>query len=367
MRILERYIFKSALAVFFTCLFTFLFLYIIIDIFNHLDEILKQHLALSILGRYYLNFLPIIFVRVAPIAALLATLYTFGRMNRDNEIIAMRASGLSILQISRVMILCGMLLTMLVFLINDRFVPGSLILTEQIKAQMESSNPHTTAKPTHETITNLSMYGLHNRLFFINKFIPAENTIYGITILEHDEQQNIIRKVVANKGVFEDSVWRFYQSITYDFDESGQIKGEPIYMEEEIMTITETPQQFLTQRQSPELMSVSELDNYLWKLSKSGATGVIRNLKVEFYRRFTEPLTCVIIILLGIPFSLWIRKRATGLSSIGISLIIGFLYYVLNAISLAVGRNGFLPPFLSASLIHVVALSASWYLITKLP
>ena len=61
------------------------------------------------------------------------------------------------------------------------------------------------------------------------------------------------------------------------------------------------------------------------------------------------------------------KKRATGLSSLGLSIIVGFLYYVLNVVSIAFGKAGILPPLLAVSLSHLVALSAALYFIKTLP
>jgi lipopolysaccharide export system permease protein len=366
MRILDRYILKSVLKIFFGCFITFVFLYVIIDIFSRLDDILKQGVGLNVLKQYYLGFLPIIFVQVAPIACLLATLYTFSKLNHDNEIIAMRSSGLSIPQITRTVVAFGIIMSVLVFWINDRFVPRSLVFTEKIKKQMEMGEKKAKEKETAE-VRDIFMYGVKNRLFYINKFTPQTNTIEGITILEHDEKQNVTRKIVANKGVYNNGLWRFYQCITYDFDLSGQVKNEPLYMEEEIMTIPETPEELLAQRQRPDFMTINQLDNYIWKLSKSGATSVIRSLNIDLYKRFIEPFTSIIIILLGIPFSFMIRKRGTGASSLGVSIMLGFLYYVLNAICIALGKAGILAPILSVSLSHILAFTLSLYLVSTLP
>ncbi|MFH1888783.1 MAG: LptF/LptG family permease [Candidatus Omnitrophota bacterium] len=366
MRILDRYILKSVLSLFFQCLLTFLFLYVIIDVFSHLDEILRQKANFQMLGSYYLAYLPIIFVQVSPVACLLSTLYTFGALNRNNELIAMRSSGLNIFQITRTVIIFGVIVSACVFWVNDRFVPSSMALTEKIKTQMESGAKKAQEKG-HEVITNLSMYGLRNRLFFVNSFSPATSTMEGIIILEHDDKQNITRKIMANRGIYKDGLWRFYQCITYNFDENVQIKDEPQYAEEEIMEISETPYDFLHQMLRPDYMTISQLDNYLWKLSKSGATTVMRNLRVDLYQRFTSPFTSIIIILLGIPFSMMLKKRATGMSSVGLSIMVGFLYYVLNAICIALGKAGILIPWLAASLSHIVALTSALYLIHALP
>ena len=367
MRILDRYILKSVLGIFLMCLLTFIFLYVIIDLFSHLDDILKQRASLNILLQYYLAYLPIIFVQVTPISCLVATLYTFAKLNHNNEIIAMRSSGLSILEITKTVIIFGVLISVFVFWVNDKFVPSSLSLAEKLKDRIEAGVKREQEKE-QDVIQNLSMYGSKNRLFFVNKFYLSKNTMEGITILEDDEQQNITKKIVANKGVFgEGGLWRFYQCITYNFDKNGQIVGEPEYLEEEIMAISETPHEFLHQRQLPDFMTIAQLDNYIWKLSKSGASTATRNLTVDLYQRFTSPLTSIIIIFLGIPFSLRMKKRATGLSSLGLSIMVGFLYYVFNAISIALGKSGILIPILSASLAHIVTLTFSLYLISTLP
>ena len=366
MRILDRYILKSVVSIFISCIFVFLFMYVIIDVLSRLEDILKNQIHCTLLIQFYLTNLPIMFVQIAPFACLLSTLYTFSKLNHDNEIIAMRASGLSIFYITKTVIIFGIIVSLFVFWINDRFAPSAMLASQKIQAKMDEGKKDRKEKKA-ESLINLSMYGLKNRLFFINRFYPATKTMEGVIILEQDEEQNLTRKIVANKGVYEDGLWKFYQSITYDFDQNGQIVGEPLYLEEEIMSIPETPNDFLAQRQKPENMTINQLDNYIWKLSKSGATTVIRNLKIDLYQKFAAPFTSLIIILLGIPFSLMIQKRATGLSSIAISIIVGFLYYILDAVCIAIGRGGILPPIIAVSSAHILALSFSVFLISHLP
>lgn len=366
MRILDRYILKSVFTIFLTCIFVFLFLYVIIDVLSRLEDILRHHIDISVLIKYYLLYLPKMFVQTAPFSCLISTIYTFGKLNRDNEIVAMRASGLSIYQVARTAIIFGAIISMLVFWVNDRFVPVSLVLTKKIQEQMESDAKRPKDKGP-ETINNLSVYGSENRLIFANKFFPRQNTMEGIIIMEHDRQANITKKIVANKGTYTEGVWVFYQSITYYLDENGQLTREPRFLPEEVMGISEKPSDFLNQRQSAESMTIDQINDYLNKLAHSGATTAIRNMKVDLYWKFTEPLTSLFIILLGIPFSFRIKKRAGGLASLGVSIIMGFLYHALSAVGIALGKGGILSPLLATSLSHVVALATSLGLIRSLP
>lgn len=344
MRILDRYILKPLISTFLGCLFIFIFLYIISDALSRLDDILKHHVGFTFMYQYYLTNLPIIFTQTAPIALLLSTICVFGKLNRDNELIAMRSSGLSLWQISAPNIAVGLLLSILVFSANEKIIPAARLNADKMKGNLEgekNSGPK-------EVIHNLTFYGLENRLFFINSFDSKNNTMEGITILEHDNQQNLIAKITAKRAAYKDKLWFFYEFNRLDFDAQGHTSDEMIYRQEEITDITETPQDFLQQKKHQELMTIPQLEDYIWKLKKSGAMPAVRNLLVELYQRYASSFSSLILALIGIPFSFKIRKRANIFSSFGICVGISFLYYVLTGISLALGKSGMLFPFLSA-------------------
>ena len=360
MRILDRYITKTQIAIFLSVLFIFMFLYVVIDIFNHLDEMIKQHMSLGILLKYYLSFLPTIFVQVSPFASLLATLYTLGALNKENEIIAMRTSGLSLLQIVKPILILSFLISIFVFLVNEKIVPRASELNEDMKQSLSKGKKIS----QDEIIKNLAFFGTKNRLFFINKFYPKTNELEGIIILEEDQNQNVLRKIVAQKGTWEQNHWKFYQSITYGFNKTGEVEGEPSYFQEEIMTIPEKPQDFLQLRPQTETMSIAVLKKYLSKINKSGAKTLIRNLEVDLNQKIAFPFTSFIITLVGIPFGLVIRQRKHAkLASFGVCILISFFYYIISAISVTLGKVGILPAFLSGWLSHAIFLSIALKLI----
>jgi len=334
-------------------------------VFSQLEEILKQRINLWMLFYYYLSFLPIIFVRVVPVACLLSTLYTFGILNRNNEIIAMRAAGLSILQITKTMIVLGLLVSIFVFWLNDRITPHALMSTEKIKRQLQMQDNKAKEK-TPSVINNVYVLGLKNRLFSIDRFYPRTKTMEGIIILEQDQNHNVIKRTSADRGVYKNGLWVFYNSLTHNYGDNEETK-EPVYRQEEIMAIPETPEELLSQRQSPDFMDIKELDDYIWKLTKSGAVSVVQNFKVDFYARFFSPFTNIIIVLLGIPFALKMKGRAGGLASVGLSIIVAFLYFVFSAVSIALGKSGILLPIIAASLSHIIMLVFALILIMDLP
>ncbi len=342
MRVLDRYIIKPVFLTFLGCLFVFIFLYIISDILGRLDEILKNHVNYIHIFRYYFTFFPIIFTQTSPVAILLATIYVFGKLNRDNELVAIRSSGLSLWQICLPVIILGTVLSIAIFYVNEKFVPYANAQAEKLKSQIEETG---NASLKEEVIRNLTFYGLGNRLFFVNSFDPARNIMKGITILEHDQEQNLTAKIVAAEGEFKNGFWAFYEYTKFSFDRYGQIAGETAYSQEQVMDITETPQDFLQQRKRPEWMTIGQLEDYIWRLEKSNALPAAKNLLVDLYQRYASSASSLVLILIGIPFSFVIRKHANIFSSFGICILISFLYYVLTAVGIAMGKAGYAFPF----------------------
>lgn len=352
MRLLDRYILKSMLAVFLGCFFAFTFLYVIVDFISRLDDILKHHISFSLIFSYYLHSLPIMLTQTTPLAMVLACAFTFSKLNRDNELIVIRSSGLSLWQVCFPIIISSLLISVAMLVINEKIIPYSRIESERIKTQIDGEN-NSAVRET--VIPNLTFYGLENRLFFINSFDPKNDSMEGITILEHDRRQNLTAKITAKRGLYKDKLWIFYECTRLNFDWEGHISEDSAYNEESIMEISETPHDFLQQKKRAELMSSSQLKDYIRKLKKSGANSAVRSLLIDLYQRYASAFTTLALILLGIPFSFVIRKRANIFLSLVIAIAISFLYYVLNGISLAIGKSGFLLPFLSCWLVPIAS------------
>ena len=362
MRILDSYILKPIVATFLGCLFVFIFLYMISDILGRLDEILRNHIGILFIYQYYASYFPVIFTQTSPIAILLATIYTYGKLNRNNELIAMRCGGLSLWQLSAPILITGTILSIAIFFINEKYVPQAQAQAEKMKNRLAGEKE---AASKEEIIHNLTFYGLENRLFFVNSFDTKNNIMKGITILEHSQRQNLTAKIVAAKALYKDTAWTFYEFTKFYFDNYGQVTNDTFYSEEQILAITETPKDFLQQRKRPELMTITQLEDYIWRLKKSSATAAVRNLSVDLYNWYAASVSCLILILAGIPFSFAIRRRANIFSSFGACIALSFLYYILTAVSLALGKSGILFPFAAAWIIPAVFFAASIRAITK--
>ncbi len=365
MRILDKQILKSIFTVFIATTIILCCLYILIDSTGKLDEIIDRKVPIKVLVKYYLSFFPIIIVQTSSICCLISVLFTYTALNNNNEIIALRASGMSFWQITKPAIFFGILISISIFLINEKFVPKATEVTQQIK--LENLALKADREAQKKAIKNLTFYGLKNRLFFIDSYDPNTYEIQGINITQYDNDQNIIQKIAALNGKWTGIAWKFFNVQITNYDYTGpKPTGRLKPYTEKLMDIKETPDDYLKQRLLVSSMNIKELNNYISKFRSSGAEKALTNLRVDYHRKIAYPFSNFVIILVGLPFALFIQSRQRStFSSLGIAIAIGFLFYVTDAVSIAFGKGDALPPLLSAWMAPMIFSGIAILLIEK--
>ena len=348
MNIIEKYIIKTFVGPFISILIIFISLHIVIDLFGHLDEILKAHTSISILANYYLAFTPIIFTRVLPFATLISLLYSLMVMNRHNEIIAMKACGMSMYEIIRPFIFIGTLLSLISFIVNDRVVPKSMRTVEYLKETAIRKR-----RQEKGPLREVTLYGVDNQMFYIRSFYPQNKVLKEIIILGHDKQNRIKRKTISEYAEWlRGTKWTFYNGSIYHYIE-GEVSGKSTPFEKKVLDIGETPGSFVSQTNRAEFMNCQEINKYIKKFSL-GCKKTLQGLLVELHYKFSFPCINLIVVLIGLPFAFVTRTRGGGWFGVAIGIIMGFIYYGVMGISVAMGRGGILPPLLSVWLANII-------------
>jgi len=99
LRIVYRYILKELFLVFGISLVTFTFILLVAKIFTLTDLVVNKGVSPVALCRLISYKLPYFFVFTFPMSTLMATLITFLRLSHDNEVVALKASGVSLYQL----------------------------------------------------------------------------------------------------------------------------------------------------------------------------------------------------------------------------------------------------------------------------
>lgn len=332
------------------CLFLFIFLYVVADVFANLEDILRNKVPIPILLQYYGSFIPAIFVQTLPIASLLAVVYMLSVFNKNNELTAAKACGISVRQLLLPVFIISALLGLLNFLMNETVVPDGAVRAEKIKSEYIKSGSGNSKKLS--LVKNLTYYGKNNHLIYAQELNVDSNSMSGIIIIERDNNLKIRRKILAARALWKDGAWVFYDCVIYRFNALGKTAGNPLVFAQKSIDFTETPEQLHRFEFRAGYMNYRELKKHITEMSGSNSK-ILNSMKTELYFKTAMPFISFIIMLLGMPFALS-TKRGGAMSGIGISIFIGLLYYGSIYIALAIGKGGLLPPFAAAHLPNIL-------------
>jgi lipopolysaccharide export system permease protein len=311
--------------------------------------------------RYYLSFLPIIFTQIAPIALLLSVLYAVGTLNRHNEIVAMKASGVSLWRIITPLLFLALIVSLISFVVENKIVPGSYLIYSHIKEEELRSEAK---KPKQEIIRDVTLYGANNRIYYAESFDISEGILNKLIIFQLDDKGSIVARITADKARWEEDKWIMNNCAIYRLSESGVVTGEPLFFNEKIFRIPESPEDFIRSKDQIQFMSIFAVYGHIKKLSGNGYRPA--GLLIDFYNKISYPFINFIVVLMGISFAFLPNKGGTFIY-LAIALVVGFLYYATIIISMHMGRAGLIPPLLSSWLANIIFACVGIIFIIRLP
>ncbi len=360
MRILDRYLLKHFVLSLLYCLLLFSIIFIVIDVFNNLDDFLKNSVSADIILSYYAYSLPAIFVQLIPIATTVSLLFTLANLNKHHEIIAMKASGVSITQMLLPCLFAGAILSFTVLLFNEMIVPESVVISSSIKEGLIEKGK---TKLSERSIKNVTLYGKNKRMIFAREYEITQQSLHDVVLLENNPNLTLKSKLTAKKAVYRDHRWIFYNVMRYQLNHRGDILGEPEFLPELEMDIEEKPEDFISDATQTEFMNTKKLREHIARMKGSGEKPLQR-LMVELYYKMALPFVSFVLILVGAPLA--VRNARGGIMiGIGTSFAVVFFFYGFLSISLAMGKGEVLPPFVSAWLPNLSFGLAGIYLLRK--
>ena len=359
MRILDRYLVNRFAYSLLYCLCLFSILFVVIDVFNNLDEFLKGGVNLRIVIQYYLYSMPSIIVQIVPMAVLVSLLYVLGNLARHNEITAMKASGVSSFHILAPYLFIGAVISFGIFLLSERVVPVTSVTSSSI---MEGLIEKGKKKFEERSIQNATLFTKGNRMVFAREFALASNTLFDVVLFEDDPHRLMQTKVAAKKATYEnDGRWRLHETIRYEMNRRGELTGEPDFSDGFTVDLAAKPVDFLRESSQIEYMNTKQLEEYIRHL-KGVSKKLVQKMLVDFHYKIAFPFVSFIVILIGAPLAMRTERGGT-LLGLGASVAIVLMYYGINSVFLAFGKGGHLPPMLSAWFSNLFFGAVGLYLI----
>ncbi|MEZ4600467.1 MAG: LPS export ABC transporter permease LptG [Syntrophotaleaceae bacterium] len=341
MTILTRYLTASFGRVFILALAAFTGLYLLVDFFERVDNFIEHSAAFSLYLVYFLNKIPFIATQVAPLACLLAVFTTLGNLSRYNELTALHSAGISLLRITAPLLTACLLLSMASLATGEYLVPSTIRKANFILESAVEGKP-------------VVIYRRHNLWLRDGKNIvnirfasPETATLQGVSVLRFDERFTLRERIDAAQATHSDKGWLATEVVRRRFEESTGAIIAVEQAEQDTLPISITPADFrVPGSKRNEDLNYRALKQLAHKLRQDGFDPT--RFLVDMHARIAYPFSCLIMGFLGIPFALSKGRKSSPALGIGISVAIGILFFILQAILLAFGYSQILPPLVAA-------------------
>ena len=329
--ILDRYILKEWLKTFCVTLMLILGILLLEDMYKNLKNFLEHGANLQTLLLYYTYIIPNCFCTVLPISFFISVLYVLNDMQAHNEVVAMRASGLTVLKITRSFWWAAFILMLLMIVFNAYVLPKASNGAQQIVQQIDYNYQKRYTSNTHD-IGNYSHLCLHNakegHLWHITQFSLYTQQGKFVTLSKINKQGNEVERISAEKIVYDtkNQQWIFENGKHWFFDTHTYIPEYFIPFHQWQFKCVENPKLMTFIHKPLKYLGVHELKEILAFVPKNHPRFLEHQIK--YYSILSSPLIYFMVVLLAIPFSL---KAVRTNPMIGVSKAAGlfFIYYII--------------------------------------
>ena len=359
MRILDRYIIKELLGPFLFGICVFSSILVGTGPLFRIAQYISQYGASLWTCAKLLTFsLPGIIALTFPMAMLLASLMSFGRLSSSSEIVAMKCGGLSFYRLAAPVFLVAFGVSVFSMAFNEILVPRanaaySYIVHYEI---MKNTRPKS---QEHIVIKDIAS-GKLERLTYARRFDEDLSMMMGVTVQEY-EKDKLVRIENAEKALWKDGGWTMLNGIIYDMTEDGKVE-RTMKFAEQAMPVEKAPATIARDQKRPEEMTIRELKQHISILKREQVrTGFF---EVELHQRIAVPFACFIFSLIGVPLGIQ-RQRSSSSIGLGISVIVIFANYAILSMTMAQGQGGTLPAVVAVWIPNALGLAAGLYLVHR--
>ncbi len=357
MKKIDLYIIKKFLGTFFFTLLLLIFIVIVFDISEKIDDFLKNDAPFgAIIIDYYLNFIPYFINLFSYLLTFIAVIFFTSRMASRSEIIAILSSGISFWRMLVPFIVSALILGVLSFLLANFIIP----YTNQTMFAFENKYIR---DPRRYSDMNVHKQISPGTFIYMENFNLKNNTGWKFS-LEKFEGQTLVFKLKGDKIAYDSLTekWRIENYFTREINglEESIIKGTSI---DTLLPIK--PGDFIEDVEEIKVLGYRKLKDMIAKKLLRGDPDAV-HYQVKQYERIAHPFATIILTLIGVAVSS--RKVRGGIGyHLGLGLALTFFYILFMQISAVFGIFGTVPPMLAVWLPNILFMVIAAYMLWKTP
>lgn len=357
MRIFDVYIIREFIKPIYGSVVLIVGILIVSRVMDDMGWTLGQGQPLEYALYYWAWHIPEYIAWVLPMGMLFATSYTLGSFNKNNELVALMAGGVSFFRVTVPMIIISFLVSIISFFLNDTIVVygnqqrdfyncyiSKWPKTDWCDAEFSKSNDRNNIKVR-------SPRG-DKEVFFISakKLLYSNKELIDVDIILRHEGQ-ILERIIAAKARYENNKWYFFDGIRVKLDGKGNIKYQndfrkeffPVYAPFERLLVK--PRKFNIKIVRGNSMNMEETLKYVQELKAAGKPFLFE--LVEYHSKISVPFMAFILTLIGAATGSRMKKAVIFLAFTQ-SLLIAFIYILFIQLGRILGRQGLIHPIIAA-------------------
>lgn len=348
MRILRNYVLKEFLSAFLISIFVLTFVMVSVRLVQLAGLIINKGVSLFVAGKLFFYLIPYLFTFILPISVLAGVMLSFGRLSGDNELIAIRCSGVNLFKLLMPVLVIGFILSLFSVILNHEIIPDSSYKSRQTLIEMGSTNP-TAALEAGTFITSFEKF-----IIFIYRIDGYKFS--NIRIYEPQGPNKPPRTIIAKKGEFiilPDKKILKLKLIDGTSDEINPSDPENFYklnFKTYFMNIDFKKNQDKKVGKKSKDMTLGELREQISDFNSKKID--VTPLLTEVYKRNALAFSCLVFVLIGAPFAMITRRREKSVN-FGFAFMIVAFYYLLLIGSEALSTQGVLPPLLAIGIPNI--------------
>ena len=336
MKVIDRYVFFEMIGPFLIGVVGFVLVLAVDLLFTMADLIINRGVPLWAVLKLLIYKLPSIMVLTFPVSTLFATAMALGRLSKDNEIVALRTSGVTLFRISVPIIIIGIMVSLASYFTNEKIVPHANHVSSNIIRQIIYK------RPLPEVKQNVFFKDAHNRHYYARRVDMKNKSMENIMVYEVTDER-FPRVILAERATFQGRIWELKNGIIHKYDQKGFLNYEATFADMKL-NVSEDILTFTGQKTSQEMNS-NELKSMIGILGKGGVS--THALRTELLMKYSIPATCFVFALIGIPFSMP-SPRSGRTWGMVVTIVFMFTFYVFTSVFRSLGKGGILPPVLAA-------------------
>jgi lipopolysaccharide export system permease protein len=334
----------------------FVGIFVLVDLFDHAHSFIDNEVPVRVVVAYYAHYMPYVVVLTAPVAMLLATLLAVGRFTRSNELTAMKGAGVSLYRILVPILLLAASLSAASLVIAETVVPFAT------RHRLDIEDTHIRKRPSRTVRSDVIYMRPDGTTLLAKRFDTRSNTLEEVTVQDFTEDLKPRTRIDAATGTWENGRWVLHDGRTRRFTAGAE--STSVFDSLPLPYADPSPRELSTRLLKPEELGYWDLRAHITRLRSSGTDP--GDLPVQLELKLSFPFVVLIMTLLGAPIAAGARRGGFALA-FAAALAISFVYYGVLQVGSVLGRQGLLPPALSAWVANVLFAGIGVWIMAKTP